>query len=65
MNVDYVARFIGDAHIVLEGGEDGYEELGVTVRESIKAKLTDWRCANGYYSVLRGHSSDAVLNCTF
>jgi len=47
-NFDYVSSFIGDAHIVLEGGEDGYEELEVTVRESIKDKLTDWLCANGY-----------------
>ena len=47
-NFDYVSSFIGDAYIDLQGGEDGYEELGVTVRESIKDKLTDWLCANGY-----------------
>ena len=40
--------FRGDADIVLEGGEDGYEELGVTVRESIKDKLASWLYANGY-----------------
>ena len=47
-NFDYVSSFIGDAYIDLQGGEDGYEELEVIVRESIKDKLTDWLCANGY-----------------
>lgn len=47
-NFAHIDGFSGDAHTVLEGGEDGYEELGVTVRESIKDKLTDWLYANGY-----------------
>ncbi len=47
-NVAYIDGFKGDAYINLEGGEDGYEELEITIRESVKDKLIDWLYANGY-----------------
>ena len=47
-NFYHADGFSGDAHICLEGGSDGYEEIEVTIRESVKDKLADWLYANGY-----------------